>query len=126
MYSNFLICIHTWDIILQLELSFKVVDEKEKALKGVTIKIKNDKDSEELTTDDNGEVKAKKKYKAGTKFSLELSKDGYELVTDVTEGITVDARQSENVFSFKMNIKSVSSTSLMTNILNTHYHLMSS
>ena len=96
---------------MQLELSFKVVDEKEKALKGVTIKIKNDKDSEELTTDDNGEVKAKKKYAADTKFSLELSKDGYELVTDVTKGITVDARQSENVFSFKMNIKSVSSIS---------------
>ena len=96
------------DFILQLELSFKVVDEKDKALKGVTIKIKN---SEELTTDDNGEVKAKNKYAAETELSLELSKDGYELVTDVTKGITVDARQSENVFSFKMNIKSVSSIS---------------
>ena len=96
---------------MQLELSFKVVDEKEKALKDVIIKIKNDKDSEELKTDDNGEVKAANKYAADTKFSLELSKDGYELVTDVTKGITVDARQSENVFSFKMNIKSVSSIS---------------
>ena len=99
------------DFILQLELSFKVVDEKEKALKGVTIKIKNDKDSEELTTDDNGEVKAKNKYAAGTKFNLELSKNGYELVSDVTKGITVDARQSENEFSYTMNIKSVSSVS---------------
>ena len=98
------------DNILQLELSFKVVDEKEKALKGVTIKIKND-DSEELTTDDNGEVKAKNKYAAGTKFNLELSKNGYELVSDVTKGITVDARQSENEFSYTMNIKSVSSVS---------------
>ena len=102
---------------MQLELSFKVVDEKEKALKGVTIKIKNDKDSEELTTDENGDVKAKKKYAAGTKFNLELLKNGYELVTDVTKGITVDARQSENAFPFQMKIKSVSSTSLMTNIL---------
>ena len=93
---------------MQLELAFKVVDEKEKALKGVTIKIKNDKDSEELTTDDNDEVKAKNKYAAGTKFNVELSKEGYQLVTDVKEGITVDARQSENVFSFQKNIKSVS------------------
>ena len=105
------------DIILQLELSFEVDDEKEKAMKDVTIKIKNDKDSEELTTDDNGEVKAKKKYATDTKFSLKVSKDGYELVTDVTKGISVDARQSENAFSFQMKIKSVSSTSLMTNIL---------
>ena len=96
------------DITLQLELSFKVVDENENALKDVTIKIKNDKDSEELKTDDKGEVKAVKKYPADTKFTVELSKDGYELITDVTNGITVDARQSENAFSFKMNIKSVS------------------
>ena len=96
------------DITLQLELSFKVVDEKENPLKDVTIKIENDKDSEELKTDDNGEVKAEKKYAAVTKFTVELSKDGYELVTDVTNGITVDARQSENTFSYKMNIKSVS------------------
>ena len=102
------------DFILQLELSFKVVDEKEKALKGVTIKIKNDEDSEELTTDDTGVVKAAMKYAAGTKFNLELSKNGYKLVSDVTKGITVDARQSENEFSYQMNIKSVSSTSLMT------------
>ena len=96
------------DITLQLELSFKVVDENENALKDVTIKIKNDKDSEELKTDENGEVKAGKKYAAGTKLSVDLSKEGYELITDVTNGITVDARQSENAFSFKMNIKSVS------------------
>ena len=96
---------------MQLELSFKVVDEKEKALKGVTIKIKNDKDSEELTTDANGIVKAKNKYAPGTKLTVELKKDGYELVTDVTKGITVDARQSENEFSYTMNIKSVSSIS---------------
>ena len=96
------------DITLQLELSFKVVDENENALKDVTIKIKNDKDSEELKTDDNGEVKAVKKYAADTKFSVEISKEGYKLDTDVTNGITVDARQSENAFSFKMNIKSVS------------------
>ena len=93
---------------MQLELSFKVVDENENALKDVTIKIKNDKDSEELKTDGNGEVKAGKKYAAGTKFSVDLSKAGYELVTDVTKGIIVDARQSENAFSFKKNIKSVS------------------
>ena len=96
------------DITLQLELSFKVVDENEKALKGVTIQIKNDKDSEELKTNDNGEVKAGKKYAADTKFTVEVSKEGYELITDVTNGINVDARQSENAFSFKMNIKSVS------------------
>ena len=98
------------DITLQLELSFKVVDENENALKDVTIKIKNDKDSEELTmnTDENGEVKAEKKYAAGNKFSVEISKEGYTLDTDVTNGITVDARQSENIFSFKKNIKSVS------------------
>ena len=97
---------------MQLELTFKVVDEKETALKGVIITIKNDKDSEELTTDANGEVKAKNKYTPGTKLSVELKKDGYELVTDVTNGITVDARQSENVFHFKKNIKSVSFISL--------------
>ena len=96
------------DITLQLELSFKVVDENENALKDVTIKIENEKDSEELKTDDNGEVKAVKKYAADTKFSVEISKEGYKLDTDVTNGITVDARQSENAFSFKMNIKSVS------------------
>ena len=96
---------------MQLELDFKVVDEKEKALKGVTIKIKNDEDSEELTTDDNGVVKAAMKYAAGTKFNLELSKNGYKLVSDVTKGITVDERQSENEFSYTMNIKSVSSVS---------------
>ena len=95
-----------------MELSFKVVDEKEKALKGVIITIKNDKDSEELTTNDNGIVKAKNKYAPGTKLTVELKKDGYELVTDVTNGITVDARQSENVFHFKKNIKSVSFISL--------------
>ena len=67
------------DIKLQLELSFKVVDENENALKDATIKIKNDKDSEELKTDDKGEVKAVKKYPAGTKFIVELSKDGYRL-----------------------------------------------
>ena len=96
------------DITLQLELSFKVVDENKNALKDVTIKIKNEKDSEELKTDDNGEVKAVKKYAAGTKFSVDILKEGYKLDTDVTNGITVDARQSENAFSFKMNIKSVS------------------
>ena len=100
------------DITLQLELSFKVVDENKNALKDVTIKIKNEKDSEELKTDDNGEVKAVKKSPADTKFTVELSKDGYELITDVTNGITVDARQSENEFSFKMNIKSVSFISI--------------
>ena len=100
------------DITLQLELSFKVVDENENALKGVTIQIKNDKDSEELKTDDNGEVKAVKKYAAGNTFSVEISKEGYELDTDVTNGITVDARQSENTFSFKKNIKSVSLISI--------------
>ena len=93
---------------LQLELSFKVVNAKDAALKDVTIKIKNDKESEELKTDENGEVKATKKYAAGTKFTVEVSKEGYELVTDVTKGITVDARQSENIFSFQQNIKSVS------------------
>ena len=95
-------------ITLQLELSFKVVDENENALKDVTIKIKNDKDSEELKTDAKGEVKAVKKYAADTKFTVEVSKEGYELITDVTNGINIDARQSENAFSFKMNIKSVS------------------
>ena len=93
------------DITLQLELSFKVVDENKNALKDVTIKIKNEKDSEELKTDDNGEVKAGDKYAAGTKFTVEVLKEGYELITD---GINVDARQSENAFSFKLNIKSVS------------------
>ena len=103
---------------MQLELSFKVVDENENALKDATIKIKNDKDSEELKTDDNGEVKAGEKYAAGTKFTVEVLKEGYELITDVTNGITVDARQSENAFSFKKNIKSVSFISiLMTNSL---------
>ena len=100
-----------------MELSFKVVDENENVLKDVTIKIKNDKDSEELKTNENGEVKAGEKYAAGTKFTVEVSKEGYELITDVTNGINVDARQSENAFPFQMKIKSVSSTSLMTNIL---------
>ena len=100
------------DITLQLELSFKVVDENENALKDVTIKIKNDKDSEELKTDDNGEVKAGDKYAVSTKFTVEVLKEGYELITDVTNGINVDARQSENAFSFKMNIKSVSFISI--------------
>ena len=90
-----------------MELSFKVVDAKDAPLKDVTIKIKNDKESEELKTDANGQVKAAKKYAAGTKFNVELTKEGYELVTDVTNGITVDARQSENTFSFQQKIKSV-------------------
>ena len=51
---------------------------------------------------------AAKKYAGGTKLQVELSKNGYKLATDVTKGIMVDARQSENTFSFKMNIKSVS------------------
>ena len=93
---------------LQLELSFKVVDTKDAPLKDVTIKISNDKESEELKTDVNGHAKAAKKYAAGTKFNVEVSKEGYELVTDVTKGITVDARQSENTFSFQQKIKSVS------------------
>ena len=96
---------------LQLELSFKVVDTKDAPLKDVTIKIKNDEVTKELTTDENGEAKAADKYAAGTKFNVELSKEGYQLVTDVKEGITVDARQSENEFSYTMNIKSVSSVS---------------
>ena len=64
------------DITLQLELSFKVVDENENALKDVTIQIKNDKDSEELKTDDKGEVKAAKKYakKTGKKVSYSKKK----------------------------------------------------
>ena len=90
-----------------MELSFKVVDAKDAPLKDVTIKIKNDKESEDLKTDANGQVKAAEKYAAGTKFNVEVSKEGYELVTDVTKGITVDARQSENVFSFQQSIKSV-------------------
>ena len=93
---------------LQLELSFKVVDAKDAPLKDVTIKIKNDKESEEIKTDENGQGKAANKYATGTKFNVEVSKDGYELVTDVTKGITVDARQSENTFSFQQKIKSVS------------------
>ena len=32
-----------------------------------------------------------------------VSKEGYNLVTNVTKGITVDPRQSENTFSFVMN-----------------------
>ena len=105
---------------LQLELSFKVVDTKDAPLKDVTIKISNDKESEELKTDESGHVKAAKKYAAGTQFKVEVSKDGYELVTDVTKGITVDARQSENVFSFKKNIKSVSLISIQFFL---HYYI---
>ena len=61
-----------------------------------------------MTTDAEGKAKAAKKYLAGTKFEVTVSKEGYELVTDVTKGITVDPRQSANTYSYVMNIKSVS------------------
>ena len=70
--------------------------------------LTNEKAKEELITDANGDATAKDKYPEGTKFTVALSKEGYKLVTDVTDGITVDARQSKNTFSFVKNIKSVS------------------
>ena len=52
-----------------------------------------------------GEAKATNKYGPGAELSLTVEKEGYGTVT---LGITVDARQSENTFSFEMSIKSVS------------------
>ena len=89
----------------------------------MNIKIKNDQTSEDLKTDVDGVAKAAKKYAAKTKFTVELSKEGYQLVTDVTKGIIVDARQSENQFSFKKNIKSVSLISIQFILHYYHYYI---
>ena len=92
-----------------MELTFKVVDQNGDALNDVNIEITNDQDeSETVMIEANGEAKATNKYGPGTELSVTVEKEGYSLVTDVTQGITVDARQSENTFSFEMSIKSVS------------------
>ena len=89
----------------QLEILFKVVDEMdESVLNGVTIKMKNVKDSEDIKTDGEGNGKPIHKYQSGTTFDVEISMDGYKLIK---QQIRVDERQSKNTFSFKMERKSV-------------------
>ena len=106
------------DIKLQLELSFKVVDENENALKDATIKIKNDKDSEELKTDDNGEVKAVKKYAADTKFSVEISKEGYKINFMVIKPSMNDRKGKNFSFCKRQIFKHCSKKSLSQSVEN--------
>ena len=97
-----------------MELTFKVVDQNDDPLNGVTVTITKGGDSETLEITENGEIKAENKYAPGTAFTLvTVQKEGYTLVTDVTQGIMVDARQSENTFSFEMSIESVRAISFI-------------
>ena len=92
-----------------MELSFKVEDQEGKPINGATIKIKKineDGSMEDVTISDEGVVEGK--YKVGDTFKvLEVSKDGYDLVTDLTQQIIIDARQSENIIPLVMSIKKV-------------------
>ena len=90
-------------------LSFKVTDQKNNPLNEAMIKLTGlSGDSvDSILTDANGVVKTAKEYPIGTKFNIMLSKEGYDLVTDVTLEITVSEKASENMFSFQMNSKSV-------------------
>ena len=90
-------------------LSFKVTDQENTPLSEAMIKLSSSSgDPEEsILTDVNGVVKTAKEYPIGTKFNIMVSKEGYDLVTDVTLEITVSERASENMFSFQMKFKSV-------------------
>ena len=93
--------------LFQFDLAFKVLDANDQPLADTKIKIKNDEGEAEVTTDAKGEAKTAEKYNFGTKFTtVEVSKIGYSLTTDVAAGITV--KESDNTFTFKLKIKSVS------------------
>ena len=70
---------------MQLELSFKVVDEKEKALEDVTIKIKNDQVSEELKTDDKGVTGTEQSWSSVEWSVSEIGKNYVETGTNPNE-----------------------------------------
>ena len=90
-----------------MKLSFKVVDQNDEPLNGFTIKLtKNDTQIIEIN-DEEDEIY----FPPHTHFTtVTVQKEGYSLVTDVTHGIMVDERQSQNTFSFKMSIESVSAS----------------
>ena len=88
-------------------MAFKVLDADDQPLADTKIKIKNDKGEAEVTTDAKGEATTTEKYDFGMKFTtVEVSKTGYSLTTDVAAGITV--KESDNTFTFKLKINSVS------------------
>ena len=90
-------------------LSFKVTDQENTPLSEAMIKLSSSSgDPEEsILTDTNGVVKTAKEYPINTKFNIMVSKEGYDLVTDVTLEITVSERASDNMLSFQMKSKSV-------------------
>ena len=63
----------------------------------VMIKIKNEELNleETLETENGGVVATKEKYAFGTKFTVEVTKVGWELLTNVDAGITVTADEKE-------------------------------
>ena len=100
------------EIHFQYELSFKIVDKKsESPLENVTVKMHSNNATVDLYTDESGEVKAKKKYQAGTQFKVNLSKAGY---ISMTYDITVDKQQSKNVFAFEMDHNQTSVMMILT------------
>ena len=74
----------------------------------VVIKIKNEELNLEETfeTKNGGVVASEQKYAFGTKFTVEVTKVGWELLTNVDEGITVTADEKE--ITFKMTKETVS------------------
>ena len=102
----------------QLELSFKVEDQEGNPINGATIKIQKineDGSMENVAITEEGVVAGK--FKEGTSFKvMEVSKEGYELVTDLTQEIIIDARQSENIIPLVLSIKKVSIIMIMINL----------
>ena len=69
----------------------------------VMIKIKNEELNleETLETENGGVVASEQKYAFGTKFTVEVTKVGWELLTNVDEGITVTADEKEITYELK-------------------------
>ena len=101
-----------------MELSFKVEDQEGNPINGATIKIQKineDGSMENVAITEEGVVEGK--FKEGTSFKvMEVSKEGYELVTDLTQEIIIDARQSENIIPLVLSIKKVSIIMIMINL----------
>ena len=69
----------------------------------VMIKIKNEELNleETLETENGGVVASEQKYAFGTKFTVEVTKVGWKLLTNVDEGITVTADEKEITYELK-------------------------
>ena len=95
----------------QYTVEFEVVDGKDSPLQNAQIIIKMEADGDAvdtLTTADTGKVEMSQMHPFATSFPIvQVTREGYELASDLSAGITVTAEEPNQV-KITMNIKSVS------------------